>query len=469
MEEFDLIVIGAGPAGEKAAAKAAYFGKKTAIIEVQKHPGGAGVHTGTLPSKTLKETALFLSGKNDKGLFGVDKDLRRDVSIQDFYFRKNYVTESETSTILKNLEVHHIQVFYGHASFLDKNSIEVKSDSSVIKLNSKYFLIATGSYPFHPDNIPFDKDRVHDSDTILSLNRFPKSIVVLGGGVIGCEYTTIFATKGIPVHLIDGRNDVLPFLDPEISLSLVDHMKNDHVNVIFNNGVKEIIKPASKEENLKIILNSGDAIEADMFLFAAGRSGRISGLNLEKIGVKFGKRETIEVDSKYRTNIDNIFAAGDVIGFPSLASTSMDQGRAAVTHMFELHGIDKIASLFPYGIYTIPEVSMVGMTEKEAKDKGFDALTGKARYQDMPRGKILGATDGFLKLVFDRKTFVILGVHIIGNLATELIHYGMTLVERKVTLEELTYVVFNYPTLHDLYKYAAYDGLGNASGHKVKS
>lgn len=467
MEHFDLIVIGGGPAGEKASAKAAYFGKKVAIVEMHSEPGGAGVHTGTLPSKTLKETALFLSGKNDKGLFGVDKDLRRNVSIEDFYYRKNYVIESEVKAINHNLKIHKIHHFIGRGELVDKNTLKI-SEPSNTTISGDFILITTGSYPFHPANIPFDFKRIHDSDSILSLPRFPKSLCVLGGGVIGCEYTTIFAAKGIPVSLVDGRNELLPFLDSEMSAALVEQMRQDGVDVYFNDGLKEIIPGANDSEEIKITLNSGKVIHCDMFLFAAGRSGRISGLGLEQVGVKLGKRETIEVNSEYRTNIPNIFAAGDVIGFPALASTSMDQGRAAVTHMFSTQGINQIATLFPYGIYTIPELSAVGLSEKEAKEKGIDALTGKAKYKDMARGKILGTQDGFLKLVFDKKTFVVLGVHIIGNIATEIIHYGMTLVENKKTLDDIISVVFNYPTLHDLYKYAAFDGLGAAAGHKIK-
>jgi len=467
MEHFDLIVIGGGPAGEKASAKAAYFGKKVAIVEMHSDPGGAGVHTGTLPSKTLKETALFLSGKNDKGLFGVDKDLRRNVSIEDFYYRKNYVIESEVNAINHNLKIHKIHHFKGRGEMVDKNTVKI-SEPANTTISGEFILITTGSYPFHPSNIPFDNNRVHDSDSILSLPRFPKSLCVLGGGVIGCEYTTIFAAKGIPVSLVDGRNELLPFLDSEISAALVDQMKSDGVNVVFNDGVKEIHVPPTDSENLKITLNSDIVLEADMFLFAAGRSGHIAGLGLEQVGVKLGKRETIEVNNKYCTNIPNIYAAGDVIGFPALASTSMDQGRAAVTHMFATYGIENIATLFPYGIYTIPEVSMVGISEKEAKDKGIEYLTGRAKYKDMARGKILGTQDGFLKLVFDRKSLVVLGVHIIGNIATEIIHYGMTLVENKKTLDDVISVVFNYPTLHDLYKYAAFDGLGAVAGYKIK-
>jgi NAD(P) transhydrogenase len=467
MEHFDLIVIGAGPAGEKAAAKASYFGKKVALIEMAEHPGGAGVHTGTLPSKTLKETALFLSGKNDKGIFGVDKDLRRNASIDDFYFRRNYVTSSEVNAINENITKHKIHFFSGKAQFLGEHKVQIEGKENLI-ISGEYILIATGSYPFRPSNIPFDGERIHDSDTILNLKRFPKSLCVLGAGVIGCEYTTIFGAIGIPVSLVDTRDEILPFLDSEISSSLVEQMRRDGIQVLFNSGLSKIESPTTNSDLFNIHLTSGEILEVDMFLFAAGRSGRTSGLGLESNGVKVGKREAVEVNDHYQSSLNYVYAVGDVIGFPALASTSMDQGRIAVTHMFGTEGFDKLAGIFPYGIYTIPEVSMVGLSEREASEKNIEYLTGKASYANMARGKILGAESGYLKLVFEKKTQVVIGVHIIGIQATELIHFGLTLVENKKTLNEIISVAFNFPTLHDLYKYAAYDGLGNLSGHKIK-
>lgn len=467
MKHYDLIVIGAGPAGEKAAAKASYFGKKVALVEMENAPGGAGVHTGTLPSKTLKETALFLSGKNDKGIFGVDKDLSRHASIEDFYFRRNYVTNSEVDAIFKNIAKHGIDLISGRAEFIGNHQVLIQGKASET-ISADYILIATGSYPFRPTDIPFDGDRVHDSDTILNLKRFPKSLCVLGAGVIGCEYTTIFAAIGIPVYLVDSRDEILPFLDGEISSSLVEQMRKDGITVIFNSELLKIEAPSDIEDLYQIHLSTGEILKVDMFLFAAGRSGRTKGLGLEANGVKIGKREAIEVNEHYQSSLNYIYAVGDVIGFPALASTSMDQGRIAVTHMFGTEGFDRLAGIFPYGIYTIPEVSMVGLSEKEARSKGIDIESGRANYSDMPRGKILGAESGFLKLIFEKQSQVILGVHIIGLQATELIHFGLSLVESKKTLNQVISIAFNFPTLHDLYKYAAYDGLGNSSGHKIK-
>lgn len=467
MEKYDLIVIGSGPAGEKAAVKAAYFGYRVAIIEKEKQFGGAGVNTGTLPSKTLKETALFFSGKYEKGLFGIDRSLKHQATVDDFMFRKNYVVTSEGDEVERNLKKHKVDIYTGVASFEDPHTLKVSgTDNKTIFGES--IIIATGSYPFHPAEIPFDKDRVHDSDTILEIKRIPQSICIVGAGVIGCEYATIFAAMGCKVYLINKSDTILPFIDKEITTSLIKSMEKDQVEVLFNDSVKAINMPGSEREFLRIGLESGKWLHTDMFLFAAGRNGNTKSLNCEKAGVVVGKREQLTVDAQYRTNVPNIYAVGDVIGFPALASTSMDQGRVAVSHIFNTGDLDKVAKVLPYGIYTVPEISMVGTTEEEAIQQGLNYCVGRARYRDMPRGKIMGATDGLMKIIFTRDDLVVKGVHVIGPLATELIHFGLTLVENKKTVMQVISTVFNFPTLHDLYKYAAYDGLGNLSGHKIK-
>ncbi len=468
MKTYDLIVIGSGPAGEKAAAKAAYFGKKVALIEKEERYGGAGVQTGTLPSKTLKETALYLSGIYQKGVFGVDKDLGRDAGVHDFMFRKNHVTQDMHKIIGKNLEKHGIEVFRGTASFVDSHTIHI--DGALEQtISAAYILVATGSYPYQPDNIPFDNHRVLDSDTVLDIKKFPESICVLGAGVIGCEYATIFSAMGVKTFVVNDRDQILGFLDKEISQALVMEMKRSGIEILFNNSITGFEVPENPDEKIHLQLKSGETLNVDMFLFAAGRSGNIKGLNCEKAGVETGKRETIVVDDQFRTNIPHIFAVGDVIGFPALASTSMEQGRVAVTHMFDTQDLHSLADTFPYGIYTVPEVSMIGLTEEEATNQGIPYGIGHSYYRDVARGRIMGYEDnGFLKLVFNSDTKEIIGVHIMGNIATELIHYGMSLVRNQKTLDYVIGTVFNYPTLHDLYKYASYDGLGNLSGRKIK-
>lgn len=468
MKEYDLIVIGSGPAGEKAAVKAAYFGKKVAIIEKSSQFGGAGVNTGTLPSKTLKETVLFFSGRYDKGLYGVERSLERRATIEDFMYRKNLMISSEGEEVEHNLRIHNVDIYRGTASFENEHVIKIINEKEEQFINGKFIIIATGSYPFHPKGIPFDNERIHDSDTILDIKRNPQSICVVGTGVIGCEYATIFAVAGAKVYMINRSNAILPFVDKEMTSELIKSMEKDNIEIFFNESVKSIHAPQSEREMVRIELESGKWLHVDMFLLAAGRNGATQGLRCENADVKLGDRELIVVDEKYRTNVPHIYAAGDVVGFPALASTSMDQGRVAVTHIFDTKDLDSIAKVFPYGIYTIPEISMVGLSEEDAKAKNLDYCVGRARYHDMARGKIIGASEGMLKIVFSKDDLIIRGVHIIGYLATELIHYGTLLVENKKTVMQLISTVFNYPTLHDLYKYAAYDGLGNLSGHKIK-
>lgn len=468
METFDLIVIGSGPAGEKAAAKAAYFNKKVALIEKSPVFGGAGIQTGTLPSKTLKETAIYLSGVYSKGLFSIDRELSRLAGIKDFMYRKDVVTHDAGEATRQNLLKHGVRIYQGIAAFIDAHTIQI-SGSEAEQIHGEYILIATGSYPVHPVQIPFDGIRIHDSDTILNLNRFPKSICVLGAGVIGCEYATIFSAMGVKTYIVNNTSKILGFLDQEISTALVAQMDRSGIEVLFNDGVKSIESPILEEDPLLIRLTSGRILEVDMFLFAAGRSGNIQALDCSKAGINTGERETILVNEKYQTNIPNIYAVGDVIGFPALASTSMDQGRVAIAHMFHTNDLLNLSTLFPYGIYTVPEVSMVGITEEKAIELNLDYKTGKCFYADTIRGKIAGAQDhGFLKLVFNRESHAILGVHVIGQLATEIIHYGMCLVKEKQTLDQVIETVFNFPTLHDLYKYAAYDGLGNLTGKRLR-
>ena len=464
MEKYDLIVIGSGPAGEKAAVKAAYFKHKVALVERESGYGGSAVNAG-LSSKTLKETALYLSGKFDKGLYGIDRNIAGEANIENFMYRKNLIIKEESKAIHQNLLRHKIDIYSGSGTFEDAHHIRIKGPKEEV-IEGDYIIIATGAYPSHPSNIPFDNQRVHDSDTILNIQRFPQSIAILGAGVIGCEYSTIFSTMGTKVFLINRSDKILPFIDQEVVACLIQHMRNDQTELLFNQSVKHIIVP--QEEKLKVELESGMILEVDMFLFAAGRNGNTGNLNLEKAGISRNKRELIEVNKNYQTTVPHIYAIGDVIGFPSLASTSMDQGRVAVAHIFQTKDIEEIAQVLPYGIYTVPEISTAGISEEEAKQKGLSYAIGISRYQDLPRGKIMGAHEGLLKLVVTRDDLIIRGVHIIGHLATELIHHGVDLIEGKKTLNDVIGIVYNYPTLHSLYKYAAYDALGNIAGYKIK-
>ena len=466
---YDLIVIGSGPAGEKAAVKAAYFGKKVALIEKSPDAGGAGVQTGTLPSKALKETALYFSRVYEKQIYDQSNSLLRKMKHEQFTYRRDVARTDMQEEVENNLLRHKVDVYRGFASFIDEHKIRIKSETEII-IEGKNILIATGSYPVNPSEIPFDGKRIHDSDTILKIKRFPKSLCVIGAGVIGCEYATIYAAMGVKVYLINNRDRILPFLDKDISEALVTQMKNRGVEILFNTSITDYKKPKLKKDNILLKLKNGDELQTDMVLYAAGRSGNIKGLDCDKAGVITGERETIIVNENYRTNIPHIYAAGDVVGFPALASTSMDQGRVAIAHMYDTRDLDSVPKIFPYGIYTVPEVSMVGMSEQEVISNGISYNTGISRVCDIARGKIQGSSDdGFLKMIFENESKVILGVHIIGRIANELIHYGMTLVQDKKTLDQVIATVFNYPTFHDLYKYAAYDGLGNRSGKNIKN
>jgi NAD(P) transhydrogenase len=461
MQKYDLIVIGSGPSGEKAAVKAAYFGYKVAIIEKERKFGGAGTNTGTLPSKTLKETSLYISGKYEKGLYGIERDLTRGASVKDFLYRKDYVSDISAKEVYDNLNRHKVDIYHDVGSFEDPHTIAVDSQ----KIYGKNILIATGSYPYHPKDIPFDNERILDSDTILEIKRFPTSLCLVGAGVIGCEYATIFSTMGVRVFLVNKYEKILPFLDHEISEALVQQMQESGVEFLFNTSNTAV---RNEGNYVKVELENGKTLEVDMFLYAAGRNGNIHSLNLEKAGVKVGERESILVDKQYRTNIPHIYAVGDVTGFPALASTGMDQGRVAVAHMFHTQDLENLPTVVPYGIYTVPEVSTVGMTEEEAQKADLHYAVGKACYSDMARGRIMGVKAGFLKFVFEKNTLQVIGVHIIGNIASELIHYGTMLIKGHKTLYDVIGEVFNYPTLHDLYKYAAYDGLSTIAGRKVK-
>lgn len=465
MEKYDLIVIGSGPAGEKAAVKAAYFRHKVALIEKENNCGGAGVNTGTLPSKTLRETALYLSGKYDKGLYGIDRDIQKEASVEHFLYRKNYVVRTEEEVVRKNITDHGVALYKGVASFQDPRHILITGKDKKEVIYGEHIIIATGSYPVHPANIPFDQKRVHDSDTILDIQTFPHSIVILGAGVIGLEYATIFSTMGCKVYLINRSDKILNFIDKSIVAELIAKMKEDKIELLFNKSVAQI---KTTDKDLEVILESGEKIKSDMFLYAAGRNGNIKELQLSNAGLDADNRENIPVNAQYQTKVPHIYAVGDVIGFPALGSTGMDQGRVAVSHIFKTKDIESVASEIPYGIYTVPEISTVGVTEEEAINKKMDFATGIARHAQMPRGKIMGATSGILKLVVRRSDLVVIGIHIIGPLATELIHYGVALIQGKRTLNDLIGSVYNFPTLHELYKYAAYDGLGNVAGYKIK-
>lgn len=457
MRSYDLIVIGSGPAGEKGAAQAAYFGKSVALIEREVVPGGAGVNTGTVPSKTLRESALHLSGFKQRGLHGVNMSLRQGITVSDFMERQREVVEKEWDMIEENLRWHNVDRYRGTARFVSPHEILVDTSGHDIALHAEVILIATGSSPYRPANVPFDDQNIYDSDSILSLDRIPKSLAVVGAGVIGCEYSSIFAALGIDVTLIDGRTELLGNLDREIVDILMRQMRNRwRINLQLGAEVDCI---TSEENGVCVKMKSGRRVCAEKLLYAAGRQSNTAELQLENAGIETGQRGLIVVDENYRTNIPHIYAAGDVIGFPALASTSMEQARVAMVNAFNLKYKSKLAPLLPYGIYTIPETSMVGMTEEDCLTKNIDYEVGRAYYRNNTRGQIIGDTSGMLKLILAPDTKKLLGIHIIGENASELIHIGMMVMLQEGTIDVFIQSVFNYPTLSDVYKYAAYDAL----------
>jgi len=460
-DTFDLIVIGCGPAGEKAGAQAAYFGKRVAVIERAANPGGSCINTGTVPSKTLRESALYFSGLGQRGLYGIDYSLKENLTVHDFMHHEREVVEMERRRILKNLELHKIEYIPGQASFEDAHTVSVDGR----KLKGEVILISTGSKPNRPAEIAFDDVHTFDSDTFLQMDRIPKSLAVIGGGVIGCEYASIFMALGVKVTLVDGRDRLLPFLDSEISDCLRDRLKELGMDFWFN---ERPVKVENSASGAKLTMKSSKILETEAVLFAAGRRAAVDGLALEKAGLAVNDRGYIAVEENYRTSVSNIYAAGDVIGFPALASTSMEQGRVAVCHAFGFQYKQRVASMLPMGIYTIPEISAAGETEDSCKERKIDHCVGRAHYRNNARGHICGDTSGLLKLIFSPADKKLLGLSIIGESATELVHIGMMVLDNGLTINEFIDQVFNYPTLSEMYKYAAYDGLGNLAGHKLR-
>ncbi|HEV2352482.1 MAG TPA: Si-specific NAD(P)(+) transhydrogenase [Terriglobia bacterium] len=466
MKKFDLVVIGSGPAGEKGAAQAAYFGKKVGLVERGRWVGGIFVNTGTIPSKCLREAALYYSGLLQRGLYGIDYSLQKGLTVRDFMHRKDEVVSLERTKVFSNLLAHHVDVLQGSASFEDPHTIQVQlADGGTETLTADYILLATGSQPHRPPDIPFDDRLIFDSDTILAMDRIPASMVVVGGGVIGCEYASMFAALGVKVILVAGGDRLLPFLDLEISSRLKDRLEFLGLQLIFND------RPASVKTNdngVCVAMKSGMILETETALLSTGRAPTVAGLGLEKAGINLTERHTVAVNEHYQTSVPHIYAAGDVIGFPALGSTSMEQGRVAVCHAFDLKYKQRLPEALPLGIYTIPEISAVGETEETCKTKGIAYEVGRARYQNNARGQMVGETHGLLKLIFRRDNLRLLGVHMIGENATDLVHIGMMVIELEGSLHALIDSVFNAPTLSEMYKAAAYDGLGNLAGFKLK-
>jgi NAD(P) transhydrogenase len=454
MKTYDLIVIGGGPAGVSGARLAAMHNKTVALINPDKELGGAGVNTGTLPSKTLRETALALSGAQARNLLGVDVTLRGEATVADFLRHGQNVKAGFNTMLAQWTESLKIDFFPGTAVFENPNTLRAANPANgATALQGEKILIATGSSPFRPPLFPFDQPHIYDSDTILSLDRLPRSLAVVGAGVIGSEYACIFAALGVEVHLIDGRDTLLPFLDAEVSSALAAAMKRNGILLHRNERVEKCV--VTGPERIALKLASGGELTVEAVLVASGRTSNTAQLNLTAAGVVTGERGLVQVDEHYRTSAPHIYAAGDVIGFPALASTSIEQGHRAVSHAFNLSARAGLPKLLPTGIYTIPEASMVGETEESLKKQGVDYVVGRGPYASSVRGRIIGDTGGFVKLLFRRSDLKLLGVHVLGEHATELVHVGLMAMLAGATATIFDDACFNMPTLGELYKFAA--------------
>jgi NAD(P) transhydrogenase len=460
-EKYDLVVIGSGPAGEKGAAQAAYFGKKVALVEKAMFLGGAAANTGTLPSKTLRETALFLTGFRQRQLFGLDfRGLKESVTVRDFLMRERLVKETERARIQENLKRHNVVLYTGSASFVDAHTMAVKPERCpAFLIQGDIILLATGSYPYRPPVFPFHDPRIYDSDTILALHEIPERLLVVGGGVVGCEYACTFAAMGVKVTVVEKRDRLIACLDAEIARALQTGMESLGIHFFLNDSVDSV----HTGEVLEVRLQSGTLVKSDTILVSSGRCGNTEELALEGVGIHVNERGQIKVNDQYQTTVPHVYAAGDVIGNPALASTSMEQARVAMVHAFNLKYKEHVAPILPTGIFTIPECSMVGETEEALVQKKIPYVVGKASYEKNARGQIIGDQAGLLKLLFHEENMRLLGVHMVGEQATELIHVGLTALLQKGGADLFIQSCYNYPTLSELYKYAAYDALGRSA------
>ncbi|HKD43922.1 MAG TPA: Si-specific NAD(P)(+) transhydrogenase [Myxococcaceae bacterium] len=454
---YEVVVIGSGPAGQKGAINAAKLHKRVALIDRRPMLGGVSVHTGTIPSKTVREAILHLTGFTERTFYGRDYSLKENISVQDLAFRVNTIVERETQVIHAQLKRNGVAVFEGTARFIDPHTVEVANDDRPVTLNAERVLIACGTRPCRPTDIPFDGHRIIDTDQFHSMPRVPQRAIVVGAGVVGLEYASFLAALGAKVTLIDQRPAILDFVDREILEALSYHLRQ--LGMTFRLGERVTsVGFAADRERVFAELESGKRIEADGLLYAVGRQANGDQLNLAGAGLEVGPRGKVAVNDVFQTAVPHVYAAGDVIGFPALASTSMEQGRLATSHMFGAP-VCQAAQLFPYGIYTIPEISMVGQTEEQLTAAKVPYEVGTAKYAELAKSMMLGDESGMLKILFHRKTLKLLGVHIIGERATEIIHVGQAVLSFGGTIEYFRDTVFNYPTLAEGYKVAAFDGL----------
>lgn len=455
-QEYDVIVIGSGPAGQKAALTAAKQRCRVALIERREVVGGTCLHTGTIPSKTLREAVLYFSGHALHDLYGVAYRPKNRITLDDLTLRVQHVIRHEMDVITAQMQRNGVDVYIGTGRFTSPYDVVVEGEHTITALKGTHSIIAVGSEPARPPHIPFTPGRIIDSDGVLSLPVLPRTMVVAGGGIIGCEYASIFATLGVEVILVDRRTTLMEFVDREIAETLVYHMRKANMTLRLGEAVASVF--LDDRDRVVTELESGKRIISDTLLFSIGRQGATTGLHLEAAGLQVDARGRITVNAQYQTAAEHIYAVGDVIGFPALASTSMEQGRLAACHALGL-SCESFSQLSPIGIYTIPEISMVGATEEQLTQEHVPYEIGLARYAEIAKGQIIGDENGILKLLFHRDTLKLLGVHSIGSHAAEIIHIGQAVMAYGGTLTYFIDTVFNYPTLAEAYKVAAFDGL----------
>jgi NAD(P) transhydrogenase len=462
MFQYDLVVVGSGPAGRRGAIQAAKLGKKVLVIEQGKRVGGVSVHTGTIPSKTLRETALNLSGWRERGFYGRSYRVKQEISAEDLRRRLLITLDHEVEVLEHQFARNRVQHIRGKASFIDSTTLQViKDDGETMTVTGASILLAVGTKPFRPDYMPFDGKTVLDSDELLDMEELPRSMVVIGAGVIGIEYATIFSALDTAVTVIDPKSTMLDFIDKEIVEDFTYQLRDRNMKLLLGTKAEKVERLDSGK--VQLTLDSGRHLVTDMVLFAAGRMGATDTLNLHAVGIEADSRGRLKVNPEtFQTSVPNIYAAGDVVGFPSLASTSMEQGRIAAR--VAIGAVAKEPQkYFPYGIYAVPEISTCGLTEEEMKERGIPYECGIARFRETSRGHIMGLETGLLKLIFSLKTRRLLGVHIVGEGATELVHIGQAVLNLKGTVEYFVENTFNYPTLAEAYKIAGLDA-GNRMG-----
>lgn len=455
---FDLVVIGAGPAGEKGAAQAAYYNKRVAIVEQVSTPGGIAVSSAGIPTKTLRETALYVSGFRHREVYGLSLNLDPAVALERLMTRKSEVVSVMTKAVERNLVRHDIELIQGTARLGPPRTVHVALDNGKERtLHARVVLLATGSHPVLPSGVPFDDPDVYDPVRILQLDRLPSTLLVVGGGAVGCEYASIFTALGVKVTLIDPNQRLLRFLDAEIAQLQAEVFNSSGMRLKLGTPLTHVRRGA---ERLEVHLANGEILSPEKVLFATGRSGNTAGLGLEEVGAAMNNNGDIVVNERFETTVPGVFAAGDVIGPPRLASVSMEQARVAMCHAFGSTFKERVDAQVPYCVFSIPEVAMVGMSEESARTAGIEYEVGRGQFSANSKARITGLYDGMIKLVFRRADRRLLGVHILGETASELIHQGQLVLHEGGTIDRFIHMTFATPSRSEAYKYAAYDGLG---------